>query len=251
MKKIGIVGGISWRSTVDYYAEICQRAEKRQLVKNPDIMPTLPEISMESLDLSTALSYVGTDDDDKSWSRFDKYHRTALQRLEASGVDLALIASNTPHHRFASIVAGIGIPVLSIFDAVARASAQLAASDVLILGTIVTMESAILRQAFKSYGIAAFGPQEDAQREMTMSLIVDLQLGKTVGSAQKLIKIARSSIEHAFDSKTAVCLACTELPLAFEQHKLQATFEYDSIRFINSTIVHVETALDFAMGGHE
>jgi aspartate racemase len=248
MKKIGIVGGISWRSTVDYYSEICQRAEKRQLVANPDMMPTIPEISIEALDLSTALSYLGTDDDDKSWSQFDNYHRKALQRLEASGVDFALIASNTPHHRFAPIVAKIGIPVLSIFDAVARASAQLAASKVLILGTPVTMTSATLRQAFRSYGIAAFGPKDDAQREMIVSLIADLQLGKSVGSAERLVKIARSSIAHAFDSKGAVCLACTELPLAFERHKTQTTFECDGIRFINSTMVHVEAALDFAFG---
>jgi aspartate racemase len=248
MKKIGIVGGISWRSTVGYYSEICWRAEERLLIGRPDIRPTIPEICIESLDLSTALSYLGTDDDDQSWSRFDNYHRDALLRLEVSGVDFALIASNTPHHRFAHIVAGIGLPVLSIFDAVARASAQLAASEVLILGTPVTMTSPSLRQAFKGHGLAAFSPKDDTLREITASVIADLQQGKTYGSAQRLIEIARSSIEHTHDSKVAVCLACTELPLAFGQHGLHATFEYGGILFINTTIVHVEAALDFAFG---
>ena len=139
--------------------------------------------------------------------------------------------------------------MLSIFDAVARASAQVGANEVLILGTPITMTSASLRQAFKSNGIAAFGPKDDTQREMTVSLIGDLQRGKTQGSAQRLVEIARSSIGHAFYAKPAVCLACTELPLVFEQHRLQETLEYDGFRFINSTIVHVETALDFAFGG--
>jgi aspartate racemase len=246
MKKIGIVGGLSWRSTVDYYSEICRRAEQRQLVAIPDPIATIPEICIESLDLRTALSYLGSDDDDKSWSRFDKYHRNALRRLEVNGVDFALIASNTPHHRFAPIVAGIRIPVLNIFDAAARASARLGAREVLILGTPVTMTSATLRRAFESYGIAAFGPKEAVQQEMTTSLIEDLQLGKIAGAAKRLGEIARSATEHALESKLAVCLACTELPLAFKQHKLQPAFEYDGIRFVNSTIVHVEAALDFA-----
>jgi aspartate/glutamate racemase len=60
------------------------------------------------------------DGDEASWVQFDGYHRAALHRLEASGADCALIASNTPHHRFASIVRGIGIPVLSIFTATAK-----------------------------------------------------------------------------------------------------------------------------------
>jgi len=114
VKKIGIVGGVAWRSTVDYYAEICRRSE-----------PQTPEISIESLDLNKAVSYLGVDGDEESWRRFDDYHRAALQCLEASGADFALMASNTPHHRFASIVRGIGIPVISIFDVVAKESARI------------------------------------------------------------------------------------------------------------------------------
>jgi aspartate/glutamate racemase len=69
-------------------------------------------MSIESLDVNKAISYFGTDEDETSWSQFDGYHRAALERLEASGADFALMASNTPHHRFASIVRGIRIPVL-------------------------------------------------------------------------------------------------------------------------------------------
>jgi hypothetical protein len=63
-------------------------------------------MSIESLDLNQAVSYIGGDGDEDSWSKFDDYHRAALQRLESSGADFALMASNTPHHRFASIVRG-------------------------------------------------------------------------------------------------------------------------------------------------
>jgi len=79
-------------------------------------------MSIESLDLNRAFSYIGTIGDEESWEKFDAYHRDALRRLEASGADFAIIASNTPHHRFGAITSGIRMPVISIFEAVAKDS---------------------------------------------------------------------------------------------------------------------------------
>ena len=92
MKKIGIVGGVAWLSTVDYYSGICRRAEQWHLARNLQGPPSTPQMSIESLDLNKAASYLGTDDDEQSWSQFDDYHRAALERLEVSGVDFALMA---------------------------------------------------------------------------------------------------------------------------------------------------------------
>ena len=92
---------------------------------------------------------------EESWLQFDEYHRAALKRLEASGADFALIASNTPHHRLESIVCGVRIPVLSIFEAVAQESARIGARRVLILGTALTMSSRKLREQFAKYGVEA------------------------------------------------------------------------------------------------
>jgi aspartate racemase len=210
----------------------------------------MPEMSIESLDLNKAVSYFGIDDDEASWSQFDDYHRAALMRLEASGVDFALMASNTPHHRFASIVRGIGIPVISILDAVAKESARIGASQVLILGTALTMRSARFRERFAEYGVEAAGPDEKAMREMTVELITELQLGKLEGAAERLARIARLSFERQFGTqKPVVCLACTELPLAFQEQKMLATFEYDGVLFINTTAGHINAAFDFAVAG--
>src|SRR5580700_4462748 len=107
MKKIGIVGGIGWQSTVDYYTDLCHRSERQSLAANPSRAPSTPEMSIESLDIQKAISYLGSDDDEASWAEFDEYHRVALLRLAASGADFALLASNTPHHRFATIVRDI------------------------------------------------------------------------------------------------------------------------------------------------
>lgn len=231
MKKIGIVGGVGWRSTVDYYSGICLRSEQERL--------STPEMSIESLDLNKAVSYLGVDGDEESWAQFDNYHRAALQRLEASGVDFAVMASNSPHHRFTSIVRRLRIPVINIFEAAAKESAHVGAGKVLILGTDLTMRSPKFRAEFAKCGIQASGPRDEAVRTKTAELIADLQLGKLDGAASRLSEIAKGS--------PTVCLACTELPLAFPDWKMLPTFEYDGILYINTTAVHINAAFDFAI----
>jgi aspartate racemase len=249
MKKIGIVGGVAWPSTVDYYSEICRRSEQWFLAGNPCGVPSTPEMSIESLDLSKAASYFGDDDDQESWAQFDDYHRAALQRLEASGVDFALIASNTPHHRFASIIRGIGIPVISIFDAAAKESARLGLRNVLILGTALTMRSPRFREEFARHGIEAAGPHDEPVKDAMAALIRELQLGHLREPAERLVAIAKSSFTQPFAARPVVCLACTELPLAFPKQKTAATFEYEGILFINTTAVHINAAVEFACPG--
>jgi len=246
MKKIGIVGGVSWASTVDYYSEICRRSEEWHLAVNPNGVSSTPEMSIESLDHSKAVSLLGVNEEDASWLQFDEYHRAALRRLEASGADFGLIASNTPHHRLASIVKGIGIPVISIFEVLARESVRLKANQVLILGTALTMRSHKLREEFMKRGIEAASPQDEAARETTIDLIEALQLGRFEGTAERLGGIAKVVIDKQFRSQPLVCLACTELPLAFPAHKTQAVFECDGVQYLNSTAAHINAAFDFA-----
>ena len=91
MKKIGMVGGVAWKSTVDYYSAICRRSAHWHLASNLPGVPSIPEMSIESLDINKAIACLGVDGDDRSWCQFDDYHRRALKRLEASGADFALI----------------------------------------------------------------------------------------------------------------------------------------------------------------
>jgi aspartate racemase len=247
MKKIGIIGGVAWPSTVEYYSEICRRSEQWHLARNVQGTPPTPEMSIESLDLRKVFSYFGTDDDEKSWAQFDDYHRAALLRLEASGAEFAIIASNSPHHRFEGIVRGITIPVISMLDVVAKECERIGTRRVLLLGTALTMRSAKFREGFAKHGVEAIAPRDEAARAMTIALITDLQRGKTKGSAAQLARIAKLGFEPNSGERPAVCLACTELPLAFPEQKLFATFEHDGILYINTTAVHINAAFAFAV----
>ena len=237
MKKIGIVGGIAWPSTVEYYAGLCRLSEERD---------ETPEMVIDSLDHNRAVAYVGDDAVPDSWLRFDAYHRDALKRLEAAGADFALIASNTSHHRLVEILRGIRIPVLSLFDAAAAECARLGARRVLILGTATTMGSPRLREAFAARGIAAAGPQDPEVRAASIRLSKELQhRGELAGAAAELDTMVRISCPPDAEPPL-VCLACTELPLAFPEQKTLAVFESGGLRYMNTTAVHIRAAFDHA-----
>lgn len=246
MKKIGIVGGLAWPSTVDYYTELCRRAEERHAAAGRARIPAIPEIGIESLDLARAASLIGIDGDEASWSRFDEYHRDALRRLEAGRAAFALIASNTAHHRFDEIVRGVGIPVIHIWEETARECARLGTAQVLILGTDVTMRSARLSARFANHGIEAAGPDDDDARTRTADVIAELQAGRTEGAAGRIERIAKESFARQFASPPFVCLACTELPLAFPERKRLASFSDRGVTYINSSAAHIAAAFELA-----
>jgi aspartate/glutamate racemase len=104
-------------------------------------------MSIESLDLNKAISYLGADDNEQSWSQFDEYHRAALQRLEARG-------------------------------------ARIEAKEGLVLGTALTMSSARFRAVFAEHGVETACPQDEEARASIIGLIAELQLGKPEGGVE-------------------------------------------------------------------
>jgi aspartate racemase len=252
MKKIGIVGGIGWRSTVEYYAEICRRCEEAHAARGGTGTPPTPEMAIESLILEKAFALLGRDEDEGSWAAFDEYHRAALKRLEASGAEVALLAANTPHHRLQSIVRGVGIPVVSILDAAAREASRMGARigtrKALILGTALIMQSAMMRKAFTKQGLDATGPAHEAERAATLQLIAELQGGQTEGMAERVRSLARTAFAGQFRGSPMVVLACTELPLAFPEMRSRASFEAGGVVYINTTAAHVDALMEAAAG---
>jgi aspartate racemase len=201
--------------------------------------------------LAKSVSYFGVDGDEVSWLQFDEYHRRALQRLEAGGAEVACVASNTPHHRFENIVKGIGIPVISILDAVASECVRMGLRHVMLLGTALTMNSQTFRSGFSKYGIAATRPVETHVQAAIVELIADLQRNRREGAADRLHRLAASAFGGHPGERPTVCLACTELPLAFEDTERLATFERDGIVYVNANVVHVNAVFHAALGDAE
>jgi aspartate racemase len=247
MKKIGIVGGIGWHSTLEYYREICRWANEPYLAGGLAGMPSTPEIVIESLDMAKSHSLLGNDGDERSWCGFDNYHRAALQRLEASGAEVALLASNTPHHRFEEIVRGAKIPVISILDATAKEAVRIGARRVLILGTALMMRSDRFKAAFARHGIELIAPRSESLQAATVTLVERLQRGRVKGAATRLGKIAIAS--WPFAEEPVVCLARSELSLAVPvsrtRPRLKPSFKYGGVTYISTMGAHIGAVLEF------
>jgi aspartate racemase len=242
MKKLGIVGGVAWPSTIDYYRAICRLSVAYHADKAVIGPPPVPEMAIESLNINKSFGLRGgAVTDDASWASYDEYFREALQRLEASGAELAIIASNTPHNRFSAITQGIRIPVLSIFEAVAQECARLGVEEMLILGTAPTMDLPVFSEAISRFGIHAYPPRLAEDREKVIALISELYADRAENAASRIRSIVDSSFPTTGSART-VCLACTELPLAFPEIERESSVVIGDICYLNTTMVHARAA---------
>jgi aspartate racemase len=246
-KKIGIVGGVSWISTVEYYRAICEMSHRYPRERTLAGPPPIPEMTIESLNINHSVSLRGRPGNDDSWLKFENYFRSALKRLEASDIDFAIIASNTPHNRFNQIIEGIGIPVLNIFEEVAKVCTRNKLGSTLILGTEPTMSSHVFPSVLSKHGISGVLPETGQDQELVISLIAELQAAKSSNAAERIQSLAEKYLSVTPDKPAAVCLSCTELPLAFPDYLNAPTFEVNGLTYLNTTIIHAKAAFDYAI----
>ena len=109
------------------------------------------------------------------------------------------------------------------------------------------MGSPEFRKRFAERGIEAAGPRDDVARALTADLIAELQAGESEGAARRIGRIARTSFNRQFAGRPIVCLACTELPIAFPEWKMLESFEVDGVTYVNSSAVHIGAAFDLAI----
>jgi aspartate racemase len=248
MKKIGILGGLAWPATIEYYKAICQLSQSYHSQFEFNGPSPMPEMCIESVNINYSFNQRGQVGNDSSWKRYDAYFNSALQRLERNGVDFAIITANTLHTRFESITKNIGIPVLSIYGAIAEECKKHEINQFLLLGTDPTMKSDSLPAFMKANGIDAFPPPDKEMQLKIVSLISELFEGRNDTGRAVLNEVIDSSYRQKDTNQKTVCLACTELPLAFggnEQH--MATFAEDDVMYLNTTIIHAKAAFEYAV----
>ncbi len=246
MKKIGILGGVGWASTVDYYRAIAEGAGRYFAERGHGSPLPIPPMTIESVTQAKTRALRGTAGDEESWAAFDAVFRQALLTLENARCDFAIIASNTPHARLHAIRRGVSIPILSIFDATAGATARTGATSALVLGTAVTMQADNYADRLAAEGITA-NPRlpEPEIAEMQAMIDSDFYGGASQSARTRLLAFCS---RHATPG-TAILLACTELPLAFPDHLDDPVFEADGHLFINPSAAHVVAALTEALDG--
>ncbi|MHA1460008.1 MAG: aspartate/glutamate racemase family protein [Promethearchaeota archaeon] len=224
MKKIGILGGMSYESTIKYYDLILQKYYDRC----QDYY--YPEILIYSLNFQKVIDYELGDDE----GIYVKYLMTGINSLQNGGVDFIIMAANSPHAVYDKLVQRSKVSILSIVEATAKIAQQEKLKKLLLLGIKFTMQSSFYQEYFEKSGMEVITPSEPEQDVINQIIFDELVIGKfTKESKHLLLKIINN---YKVDG---VILGCTELPLLLQQNDI-------NIKVLDTVEIHVEAALKYA-----
>jgi aspartate racemase len=229
LKTIGLIGGMSWESSIEYYRIINQRV--RELLGGTHSAKSI----MVSLDFAEieALQEKG------NWDEATLMLVQAAQQVEYGGADFVLICTNTMHKMAPEVQSQINIPLLHIADATAEAIKNLSIYKVGLLGTLYTMEGDFYRGKLENqHGLEVIVP-DDKDRQVVHQVIFE-ELVKGVISSESKRKYQQ--IIHKLVNKGAqgIILGCTEIGLLIDS-------EDASVPLFDTTVIHAEAAVKEAL----
>ena len=229
MKTIGLIGGMSWESSAQYYA-IINRAVRDRLGGSHSA-----KILMHSLDFGE-IERLQLDGD---WSSLTNQMVDVAKRVQAGGADVVLICSNTMHLMADTIAAEITIPLLHVVDPTAAAIVKAGLKRVGLLGTAFTMERPFYRERLAAAGLEVLIPSDPDRREVHRVIYEELVAGKFEPSSRQ---IYREVIARLVDrGAQAIVLGCTEIMLLVDQSD-------SAVPLFDTTTLHAIAAVDLAFG---
>lgn len=227
VKILGIIGGISPESTVDYYRSIIESYRRR----NPD--GSYPRMIINSIDLTTLVDLVQAPEP----AGLIEFLAREVGVLARAGADLALMAANTPHIVFEDVRTRSPIPMISIVEATWQAARSLGVTRVGLLGTRFTMEGGFYQDVFAREGMTLAVPAEEEQAYLHEKYMGELVKGVFLPETrERLVAIARRLELQA--GVQALILGGTELPLILRDVKI------DGLPVLDTTRIHVEAAVE-------
>ena len=228
MRKLGIIGGVSWASTALYY-EIINKGVAHRLGGLSSA-----SLAIESLDFAPVARF----QQNQEWGTVAHIAIDAARRLEDSGAEGLLMASNTMHRVFDEVAGAVSIPVLHIADSTVDRLMADGRSKIALLGTDFTMTEPFLRDRYEAVGISFATVDFDWRREVHRIIYEELAAGRVVRESQRKLK---SLITELGKQKTqAVVLACTELVFAVDVRA-------NVLPVYDTTAIHAKAAVDWML----
>ncbi|MGB7373101.1 aspartate/glutamate racemase family protein [Pontixanthobacter sp.] len=228
MRKLGIIGGMSWVSTRIYYEQINKRIQKRTTP-----MTSAP-LLIESLDFCALYGLTKAED----WDRAADVISASAKRLEAAGASAIVIAANSMHKVYDQVAANVAIPILHIADAVGARMQADGVTQATLLGTRNVMTESFFRQRLVAHGVDLTAPVM-ANVEILETIIYDeLMVGKVTRDAQRALKTIITRKEQ--DGVKAIVLACTELDMIVD-------VDANILPIYDSARIHCEAAVRWIM----
>jgi aspartate racemase len=229
MKTIGLVGGMSWESTAEYYRIINQRVKEKAGGFHSG------KIVMVSVDFDEVESRQHRGE----WRELTVMMIDAAQRVERAGADFLLIGTNTMHLMAGEVQDSIRIPLLHIVDVTAEAVKARSFKTVGLLGTSFTMEQDFYKGRLRQkHGLDVIVPEDNDREVIHAILYNELCLGEIKEKSKRAFQeiIARLEARGA----QGIILGCTEIPLIVGQKDYEITL-------FDTTTLHAEAAVDFAL----
>lgn len=229
MKTIGMLGGMSWESTIPYYRII-----------NEEIRSTLGGLhSAKVLLYSVDFQEIEACQTAGDWDRSAALLSDAAAGLERAGADFLVLCTNTMHRVAPQIAGRVGIPLLHIADAVTAALQAEGISRAALLGTKYTMGQAFYREKLTQAGIEVLVP-EGKDAELVNRVIYDeLCLGiLSEKSKRSYLRIIGQLTEQGAQG---IVLGCTEIGLLIRQ-------EDTGVPLFDTACIHALAAVRYALG---
>lgn len=229
MKVMGLIGGMSWESSIEYYRIINQMVK----LKLGDLHSC--KCIMYSVDFSEIelLQHEG------KWEELSNMMIDVAQNLVRAGAEFIIICTNTMHMMADKVQDSINVPVLHIADAVAEQIKAEKLKKVGLLGTRFTMEQDFYKdRIYEKYGIEVIIPSKEERCVIHDIIYNELVRGIIKPeSKDKYKKIIQGLVEQGAEG---VILGCTEIPILIKQEDI-------NIRIFDSTTIHAEYAVKFAL----
>lgn len=228
MKTIGLIGGITWHSSLDYYRYINQLVNER-LGGDESAKMILHSVNYGEI---KKLTQAG------NWEGIKAIMTDAAQKTEAAGAACLLLGANTMHHIADDVAGAVNIPLIHIADAAADAIKQQGISSVALLGTKYTMLFDFYKKRLAIHGITAIIPGSEQVEYVNRTIYEELGKGMFKNETrQQYVSIIHELMGQGAEG---VILGCTEIPLLIKQ-------EDSPVPVFDTTRLHAKAAVDFAL----
>ena len=229
MKTIGMLGGMSWQSTVLYYQEINEGIKEKLGALHS------AEIILNSVDFDRIERLQREGD----WEATSDILKKAAKSVELAGADFLIICTNTMHIVAPEITTYLTIPVLHIADATGEKLVKDGISSVGLLGTNFTMEKSFYKgRLFEQFNIRTLIPSSEERVELHRIIYEELCLGVVKESSQEYYLGVIEKLQAA--GAEGIILGCTEIGMLVSKKDT-------TVRLYDTTKIHAERAVNFAL----
>ncbi|GAA4770577.1 aspartate/glutamate racemase family protein [Novosphingobium ginsenosidimutans] len=228
MRKIGLIGGMSWYSTRTYYEHI------NRLVQARVGQGSSASMVIESLDFAE-LSRLSSD---AEWTRAAKTLAAAAKRLEKAGATAILIGANSMHKVYDQVAKAVDVPIIHIAECVAERMAGGRVKKAALLGTRNVMLESFYRQKLIARDIELLPPEMPFVETLDRVIYDELLKGKVSRQAERELKTIITNLEQ--DGAQAIVLGCTELEMVVD-------VDANVLPIFDCTRIHAEAAVDWML----